>query len=65
MIYVLYSFCSFRLPEYEPDSSQNFATIKYFAVYAAKTFPIMLDLLSMLQPPFFKPFLNYSDNRST
>ncbi len=64
----MFSFGSFRVPEYEPDYSQNFDPTKYFAVNGAKTYPIILGLLGMLEPPFFKlfpKFLNYNNNRNT
>ncbi len=63
----MFSFGSFRLPEYEADYSQNFDTTKYVAVYGSKTFTISPGLLGMLQPSFFKPFpnlLNYNNNRN-
>ncbi len=64
----MFSLCSFRQPEYVPGYSQNFGRTKYFAVYAAKTYSIILELLGMLQPPFLKPFskfLTYKNNRNT
>eukprot|EP01084_Bolivina_argentea_P020234 37644_1 len=34
----------FRSPQYEPEYNQNFDSTKYFAVYAAKTYCIILVL---------------------
>ncbi len=46
---------------------ENFSTTK-FCSYAARTLPITLALLGMLQHPCFKPvpnFLNYKNSRNT
>ncbi len=63
----MFSFDLFPTSKYEPDYSQNFGTTKYFVFYAAKTSPIILVLLGMLQPPFFKLFpnvRNYNNNKN-
>ncbi len=49
-----FSFRFFRLPEYAPDYNQNFDITKYFGVYSAKTYFMVVDISGLLQPPFFK-----------
>ncbi len=60
--------CCFRSSECEPVYKQNFDRTNYVAVYAAKTYSIIVCLLGTLQPLCFKPFskfLNYNQNRNT
>eukprot|EP01084_Bolivina_argentea_P219518 372295_1 len=41
--------CFFRSPPYPPDYSQNCGTKKYFAVYPAKTYSMVLALLVLFR----------------
>ncbi len=64
----MFSLCSFRLPECEPSYIQNFGLTKYFAVYAAKKYGMILGLVCLLHPPLiklFSRFLKSGNNRNT
>ncbi len=56
----MFSFCYFRVPEYEPNYSQNFDTAEYFAVCGANTYSIFLALKVCCNLHYLNCFLHFA-----